>query len=50
MEWWNSVVELEVEFCGGVLKFNVDEQGLMTASIRTRLKRGGPIWVTGFYL
>ena len=28
-----------------VLKSNVDEQGLMTASIRTRLKKGSPIWV-----
>ncbi|MDA9890919.1 hypothetical protein N9D51_01850 [Actinomycetota bacterium] len=31
-----------------VLKSNVDEQGLMTASIRTRLKKGRPIWVTVF--
>ena len=30
-----------------VLKSNVDEQGLMTASIRTRLRKGRPIWVTG---
>jgi hypothetical protein len=28
-----------------VVKSNINEQGLMTASIRTRLKKGSPIWV-----
>ena len=33
------------EYGTKVVKSNINEQGLMTASIRTRLKKGSPIWV-----